>query len=109
MGVQDAIGQVLIGLGGFLMVSAAVGMARLPDVFHRTNAVAKAAVLGLSLILIGVAVLMPTPHVVATVALAILAQLFTAPVAGYAVGRAAYRSGAPLSPDTFRNDLAPKR
>ena len=109
MDVQSVAGQLLIGLGGFLMVSAAVGMIRLPDVIHRTNAVAKAAVLGLSLILLGVAVLMPTPHVVVTVALAILAQLFTAPVAGYAVGRAAYRSGAPLSPSTFRDDLAQKR
>jgi len=109
MGVQDVVGQVLIGLGGFLMVSAGLGMVRLPDVIHRTNAVAKAAVLGVSLILLKAAVLMPTPHAVVTVMLAILAQLFTAPVAGYAVGRAAYRSRAPLSPATFRDDLAEKR
>lgn len=108
MDVQSVAGQLLIGLGGFLMVSAAVGMIRLPDVIHRTNAVAKAAVLGLALILLGVVVLMPTPLVMVTAALSLAAQLFTAPVSGYAVGRAAHRSGAPLSPATFRNDLASK-
>lgn len=106
MDVQSLTGNGLILLGGFLVVTAAVGLIRLPDVFARTNAVAKAGTLGVSSILLGVLVLTPGMGTSVVVALAIAAQLFTAPIAGYAVGRAAYRSGAPLARVTHRDDLA---
>lgn len=103
---QELIGYALVLLGAGLIVTAAVGMVRLPDVYNRTNAVAKAAALAVSCVLAGVMVLMPSPATIITLLLAIAAQLFTAPIAGYAVGRAAYRSGAPLAPTTHRDDLA---
>lgn len=106
MTVQTVAGNGLIVLGAFLIASAAVGMIRLKDVFSRTNAVAKAGALGVSVILGGVLVLMPSVATAVTVVLAVAAQLFTAPIAGYTVGRAAYRSGAPLAPSTHRDDLA---
>jgi multicomponent Na+:H+ antiporter subunit G len=106
MTVQTAVGDGLVVLGVFLVVAAAAGMLRLPDAYSRTNAVAKAAALGVSCVLAGVLVLMPSPTTIVTLSLAIVAQLLTAPIAGYAVGRAAYRSGAPLSPATYRDDLA---
>lgn len=106
MTVQTVVGDALVVLGAFLVVAAAVGMLRLPDAYSRTNAVAKAAALGVSCVLAGVMVLMPSPTTIVTLLLAIVAQLFTAPIAGYAVGRAAYRSGVPLAPTTHRDDLA---
>lgn len=99
-------GEVLVLAGVALIATAAVGLLRLPDIYNRTNAVAKAAALGVSCVLAGVAFLMPSFSTVVIVVLAILAQLFTAPIAGYAVGRAAYRSGAPLATITHRDDLA---
>jgi multicomponent Na+:H+ antiporter subunit G len=106
MTAQTVVGDGLVALGVFLVVAAAAGMLRLPDAYSRTNAVAKAAALGVSCVLGGVMVLMPSPTTIVTLSLAIMAQLLTAPIAGYAVGRAAYRSGAPLSPATYRDDLA---
>lgn len=105
MTLQSVAGNGFVVAGLLLMVTAAIGMVRLPDVYHRTNAVAKAAAFAVTLVLLGVLILMPSPRVAITVLLAIAAQLLTAPVAGYAVGRAARRSGAPLSPTTHRNDL----
>lgn len=104
--MQTVFGDGLVVLGGFLVVAAAAGMLRLPDAYTRTNAVAKGAALGVSCVLAGVMVLMPSPTTIVMLSLAIVAQLLTAPIAGYAVGRAAYRSGAPLSPATYRDDLA---
>jgi multicomponent Na+:H+ antiporter subunit G len=106
MSGQEIAGGVLLVLGTFLIASAGVGMIRLPDIYNRTNAVAKAATLGVALVLAGVLVLRPTVVTAVTVVLAIAAQLFTAPIAGYAVGRAAYRSRAPLASITHRDDLA---
>jgi multicomponent Na+:H+ antiporter subunit G len=109
MSAQSLAGDTLVLAGVFLILSAAIGMLRLPDVYNRTNAVAKAGALGVSTVLIGVLVLMPGVVTAVTVMLAIAAQLFTAPIAGYAVGRAGYRSGAPLAPSTWRDDLASRR
>jgi multicomponent Na+:H+ antiporter subunit G len=109
MTVQSLAGNGLIALGTFLILSAALGMIRLRDAFSRTNAVAKAGALGVSLILSGVLVLIPSVGVAVMVVLAVAAQLFTAPIAGYTVGRAAYRSGAPLAPSTHRDDLAARK
>lgn len=106
MTVQTVVGDALIVIGVALIATAALGMVRLPDLYNRTNAVAKAAALGVVCVLAGVTVLAPSPTVIVTMVLAIAAQLFTAPIAGYVVGRAGYRSGAPLAASTHRDDLA---
>jgi len=104
--VQTVIGNGLILVGVVLIAVAAAGLFRLPDVYNRTNAVAKAAALGVTVVLIGVGVLLPGRTTIILLVLAIAAQLFTAPIAGYAVGRAGYRSGAQLAPNTHRDELA---
>lgn len=99
-------GNVFLAAGAFLIGTAAFGMLRLPDVYNRTNAVAKAATLGVTLVLVGVGFHLPSVGTIITIVLAIAAQLFTMTVAGYALGRAAYRSGAPMVDITHRDDLA---
>lgn len=106
MSIATIVGHTLISVGALLIAAAAVGMIRLLDTYNRTNAVAKGATLGVLCVVLGTMVLIPSPTVIVTGALAIAAQLFTAPIAGYAVGRAAYRSGVPLTPRTHRDDLA---
>jgi len=98
--VQPVVAHALIRLGALLIGVAALGLVRLPDVFTRANAVAKAASLGVVCILLGVVVLGPGPTAVVTLLVAVVAQLFPVPVAGYAIGRAAHRSGAPATPRT---------
>jgi multicomponent Na+:H+ antiporter subunit G len=102
---QEVIGDVFVALGVFLIAVAAIGLLRLPDVYNRANAVAKAASLGLVSVLFGVVVLAPSASAVVTLLVAIVLQLFTVPIAGYKIGEAAFLSGAPLAPGTHRDDL----
>lgn len=98
-------GSVLLLLGTALVAISAVGLIRLPDVYNRMNAVAKAASLGLVFVLLGVLLLMPGRRTGAVVAVAIGLQLFSAPVGGYTLARAAYRAGTPLAPITRYDEL----
>nr|WP_205807614.1 monovalent cation/H(+) antiporter subunit G [Micromonospora sp. HNM0581] len=92
-------------IGTVLIAISAVGLIRLPDVYHRMNSVAKAASLGVSCVLLGVLLLIPSWRTAVVVLAAVGLQLFTAPVGGYTLARAAYRSGAPLAPVTRYDEL----
>jgi multicomponent Na+:H+ antiporter subunit G len=102
----DVIGGVLIGAGVFFIIVAAIGLIRLPDVYSRLSAVTKAATLGVVLILAGALALKPSWTAFATLALAGALQFLTAPVGGFALGRAAYRSKSPLTKRTRYDELA---
>ncbi|MFV2086961.1 monovalent cation/H(+) antiporter subunit G [Micromonospora sp. LOL_021] len=102
----NVLAGVLLGAGTLLIGITGLGMLRLPDVYNRMNAVAKAASLGLVLILLGVLTLLPSPRTAAVVTLAVLLQVVTAPVGGYALARAAYLSGTPMSPQSRFDALA---
>lgn len=104
---QNLLGGIVAGAGVLLILAGAVGMLRLPDVYNRTNAVTKAAGLGIVALLVGVAILVPEPGVLLTLAVAVALQLFTIPIASFAIGHAAYRSEAPSTPSTLREDAPP--
>lgn len=95
-GLLEVAGQLFVALGGLLIAVGAVGLVRLPDVYLRANAVTKAAALGLVLVLVGTAVLVPGVRATVVLLVAAALQLFTVPVAGYAVGAAALREHAHL-------------
>jgi multicomponent Na+:H+ antiporter subunit G len=97
MSVHQVAAAVLIGFGTFLIAVAVLGLIRLPDAYCRINAVAKAASLGVVCVLLGVLVWMPGFRTALAVLPALALQLFTAPLSGYATGRAAHRSRAPLT------------
>ena len=109
MTAQEVVGDVFVAVGVGLIAVAAIGLLRLPDVFNRANAVAKAASLGLVSVLLGVVVLAPSASAVVTLLVAIALQLFTVPIAGYKIGEAAFLSGAPVAPGTHRDDLGAGR
>ena len=68
-------------------------MLRFPDTLSRMHAATKPQVLGVLLLLLGVALRLRTPSDLGMVALVGVFQLATAPVAAQMIGRAAYRSG----------------
>jgi multicomponent Na+:H+ antiporter subunit G len=102
---QTLVGDAFVLLGVVLIGVAAIGLLRLPDVYNRANAVAKAASLGLVSVLFGVVVLTPGLTAVVVLLVAIALQLFTVPIAGYKIGEAAFLSGAPVAPGTHCDDL----
>lgn len=94
-----------LGLGTSLLLLAAVGILRMPDVFCRSSATPKAAVLGIGSILSGAIVHFGLEPVSAR-ALATLAFLvITTPIAAYVIARAAYSTGVPLWEGTVRDEI----
>lgn len=104
-GLEIASG-VLLTAGSLLTFLAAVGLHRFPDVFARMHASTKPATLGIVLILLGASIAAGELSISATLGLAIALQFITAPVGAHMVGRAAYRAGTELSPETSVDELA---
>lgn len=103
--VQVVVGHGLVVLGVGLLAVSALGLIRFPDAYSRLSAVTKAATLGVCLTLLGVLVLDPSWTSAVKVLLAVALQFVTSPVGGFAIGRAAYRSGSPLAPRTSYDEL----
>ncbi|MFO7982167.1 MAG: monovalent cation/H(+) antiporter subunit G [Desulfuromonadales bacterium] len=96
---------IMVAGSGFIFL-AALGMVRMPDVFSRMSCVAKAATMGLGLLLLGLAIyfgeLGVTSRALATIGFVIL----TSPIASHRIGRVAYLDGAPLWEGTIKDELA---
>jgi multicomponent Na+:H+ antiporter subunit G len=97
---------VFLLLGAVLTLLAGIGILRFPDVFTRANAATKAAGLGVACLLLGAGLWIGTWEAGIKLGLAAVLQFITAPISGHVMGRAAYRSGAPLAPITHLDDLA---
>ncbi|WP_319462284.1 monovalent cation/H(+) antiporter subunit G [Micromonospora sp. RTP1Z1] len=91
--VADWLGAACLTAGALLSLAAGIGVLRFPDVLDRMHAATKPQVLGVLLLLAGVALRLRTPSDLGMLALVAVFQLATAPVAAQMVGRAAYRSG----------------
>lgn len=96
-------------LGAALLVLAAVGLLRLPDAVTRASAVAKAAVVGVVLVLLGALADRPDLRTGALVVAIIAVHLVTLPLSGLAIGTAAYRAGAASPPFTRLDEPAERR
>ena len=99
------VSSVLLLVGVFLAVVAAVGLVRLPDVLSRMHAATKPATLGLLLITVGAALRMQDAGDAVKLLLVAAFQFLTAPVAAHMIGRAAYRSGAGALDELVVDDL----
>ena len=92
-------------LGSLLVLVAGLGLLRMPDLFLRMSATAKAGTLGTGLMGLGAAIHF-NEFAIYTRAVALIAFLFvTAPVAAHMLGRAAYFDGVPLWKGTIQDDL----
>src|SRR5690606_17815441 len=79
--------------GAFLSLVAAIGLIRLPDLLTRMHAVTKPQVLGLVLVVLGVALRLRDPAVLGILFLVVLTQLATTTVSSHMMGRASFRAG----------------
>jgi len=103
---MELVASVLMLAGAVLALIAALGLQRFDDVFARMHAATKPATMGLALILVGTALVVPGPGPVAKLLLVIILQFITAPVGAHLVGRAAFRAGTELDPETVFDDLS---
>lgn len=83
-------GELLALVGTTLMLLAAIGVVRFPDVLARMHALTKASTVGVVLVLLGGAVTLDHPNDVTTLLLAAALQLVTMPVAANLMSRSTY-------------------
>jgi multicomponent Na+:H+ antiporter subunit G len=96
---------VLAVLGATFLAIAALGVARMPDVFSRLHAATKAGPVGIASIVLAVAIHFSRGDVTLLGTLLVAFLLLTAPVAAHVIARAAYLNDAPLWEGTIRDDL----
>lgn len=104
---------ILMLLGAGFVLLASIGILRMPDLFTRLQASAKASTLGCGLILMAVAIWFGTLEAVTIALVVAVFIVLTAPVAAHMIARAAYLVGVPLWSrtvvDEFRDRaVAPK-
>lgn len=91
--VADVLSAVLLLAGAAFALVAAIGVLRLPDLLSRMHAATKPQVIGLMLVIAGVALRLRDPSVLGILFLVVVLQMSTSVIAGHMVGRAAFRAG----------------
>lgn len=89
----DGLGLVLILAGAILCLTAAIGLLRFQDLLTRMHAATKPQVLGVLLVLLGVALSKEGGLHVGMLLLIGVFQMLTIPVGAHMVGRAGFRTG----------------
>lgn len=103
--MTEFVSGALMLMGALFVLIAGIGLVRMPDLFLRMSAVAKAGTLGVGSILLAVALasaeLGPASRAIATIVFVAL----TTPVAAHMLARAAYFVGVPLWEGTHTDEL----
>lgn len=105
--VLDLVAAVLILAGAAVVLIAAIGLHRMPDVYSRMHVATKPATLGIVLCLLGAAFGADDTPTVTKLVLAVVFQLVTTPVAGHLLSRAAHAARVPQSEYTVVDDMSP--
>ncbi|MEM6750186.1 MAG: monovalent cation/H(+) antiporter subunit G [Planctomycetota bacterium] len=97
---------IAFALGGlFFMIVGAVGIVRLPDVYHRIHSASKCTTLGLLGLLIAAALFVGTAEVLLKGLLTMAFIFVAAPIGSHVLAKAAHRDGAPTWSGTLSDDL----
>ncbi len=92
--VLSVLVWALLLSGAFFLVTGALGMVRLPDVFTRMHAAGMADTMGAGLILVGLCVHSGVNLVTLRLLLVLAFLWFTSPIATHALAKAALSGGA---------------
>lgn len=92
--VMDVASAVLLLAGSVFALIAAIGVVRLPDLLSRMHAATKPQVIGLMLVVTGLALRLRDPSVLGILFLVVALQMGTSVVSSHMVARASFRSGA---------------
>ncbi len=103
--MSEWISAILLVIGSAFMLLAGVGVVRMPDLFSRMQAAAKATMLGVGCQFLAVAIYYPHVAITARALLVIGFILLTGPISAHMIARAAYSSGVPLWHGTVQDDL----
>ncbi len=90
---MEFLTALLLFVGSTFILVASVGILRMPDLYTRMHAATKAGTVGLSSLLLAVAVAIPESTVISRVMGTMLFIFLTAPVAAHLLGKAMKQSG----------------
>lgn len=93
--MTEILTAILVLSGALLILAAAIGVLRLPDVLCRSHAVAKALTLGIFLMLLGLWVDQGEKQTALKILLAIFFQVVTIPVGSHLVALLAFEKDLP--------------
>ncbi|MBX3183387.1 MAG: monovalent cation/H(+) antiporter subunit G [Polyangiaceae bacterium] len=102
----QALGALTVLLGAGFMLLAAVGVARLPDVYCRSHALGKAGTMGFLCLTLGYGLIASEPSWLKLV-VAIVFQLTSIPLASHLFCLIAYQRGAPRHEPKARSEQPP--
>ena len=105
MTIREAVIVVLMVVGAVLMLLAALGMVRMPDVYSRMQSATKASSLGVGCMMLAVAVDFADLAITTRAVLIVAFVFLTAPISAHMIGRAAYYVGVPLWEGTTLDEL----
>ena len=84
---------ILLALGAFFYLVAAIGVVRLPDVFTRMHAAGLSETMGAGLMIVGMMLAAGISLVSAKLAIILATVLFTSPITTHALAQAAMHAG----------------
>ncbi|WP_110240188.1 monovalent cation/H(+) antiporter subunit G [Nocardioides gilvus] len=89
----DLASAVCLLAGSVFTLIAAIGTVRLPDLLSRMHAATKPQVIGLMLVVTGLALRLREPSVLAILLFVVWLQMVTSVVSSHMVARASFRAG----------------
>lgn len=103
--IEIGVSFLLIA-GTMIMVLSSIGLIRFGDVFLRMHAATKAGTLGISLIMIGVALYFSDPLISIKLFTLMVIYFFTSPIGSQVLAHSAHISRVEMVKETWIDDLA---
>lgn len=103
--IVAAITALLLIVGAFFALVAAIGLVRLPDLYMRMHSASKAGTVGSGLLLLAAGLYSQDLAILARAVAGFVFFLLTAPVSAHLLARAAHRSGYDLGALSVRDDM----
>lgn len=101
MDIAALIANLMLVLGVIIFALAVVGLFKFTDVYQRISAVGTAAALGMSLLVIGAFILVPSWLNFVLMLIILGLQIATSSIGTMAIARSAYLTGSKMQPGYF--------
>jgi multicomponent Na+:H+ antiporter subunit G len=96
---------ILLLAGALFSLVASIGIIRLPDLYSRMHAAAKAGTVGSGLLLLAAGIHAQDLPTLSRALAGFIFFVLTAPISAHLLARAAHKAGCRLSPLSVRDDL----
>lgn len=94
--IREVAVVLLMLIGVLLILIAAIGLVRMPDLFLRASASSKGATLGVAAVMVASALHFNEMSATSRAIVVIIFMMLTTPLAAHMIGRVAYRVGVPF-------------